>query len=146
MEHIIHAGDIGAQWILDELELIAPVSAVLGNCDYPEYSVLKEGTVVSVRSWEYITLAGLRIFIAHKPEDINHVLFSREPTALLDPLPHVCIHGHTHVPRDEMRGAIRMLCPGSPTKPRGGSKPTVLILDIPQDASVHEVGAQFVSV
>jgi predicted phosphodiesterase len=32
---ILHAGDIGADDVLYELERIARVTAVLGNCDYP---------------------------------------------------------------------------------------------------------------
>ena len=34
---IIHAGDIGGPPVLNELETIAPVVAVLGNNDFPEY-------------------------------------------------------------------------------------------------------------
>ena len=34
---IIHAGDICGPGILEELRILAPVIAVLGNCDYPEY-------------------------------------------------------------------------------------------------------------
>ena len=41
-----------------------------------------------------------------------------------DPLPNVCIHGHTHIPEivvgKEARPADLLLCPGSPTNPRGG--------------------------
>ena len=38
VQHILHAGDIGGQRIIDELRAIAPVTAVLGNNDYdPSY-------------------------------------------------------------------------------------------------------------
>ena len=37
VDHIIHAGDIGDPAILRELETLAPVTAVLGNNDFPEY-------------------------------------------------------------------------------------------------------------
>nr|MDA3937540.1 metallophosphoesterase family protein [Actinomycetota bacterium] len=33
VDHIVHAGDIGGEMILLELETIAPVTAVLGNTD-----------------------------------------------------------------------------------------------------------------
>ena len=33
VDHILHAGDVGLSLILNELELIAPVTAVLGNND-----------------------------------------------------------------------------------------------------------------
>ena len=33
VDHILHAGDVGPEGILDELEAIAPVTAVYGNTD-----------------------------------------------------------------------------------------------------------------
>ena len=33
VNHILHAGDIGDSWIIQELQGIAPVTAVLGNND-----------------------------------------------------------------------------------------------------------------
>ena len=35
VDHILHAGDIGDPSILMGLERIAPVTAVMGNCDGP---------------------------------------------------------------------------------------------------------------
>ena len=37
VEHILHAGDIGQLQILQELEQIAPVTAVCGNTDDPGF-------------------------------------------------------------------------------------------------------------
>lgn len=52
-DFIIHAGDIGAPAVLDELSRVAPVTAVRGNNDkgswasaLPETNVLKVGTTV----------------------------------------------------------------------------------------------------
>jgi hypothetical protein len=36
VEVILHAGDVGQQEVLDELERIAPVRAVRGNVDHPQ--------------------------------------------------------------------------------------------------------------
>lgn len=146
VSHIIHAGDIGSQRILDKLELIAPVTAVLGNCDYPEYYALKEGKVVDVCASEMLELAGRRIFITHKPDGINQALFAFGPNPAMNPLPHICIHGHTHVPKDEMRGVIRILCPGSPVNPRGGSKASVLLLELDEAASPSEAKVEVIAV
>lgn len=33
VDHILHAGDIGTESVLRDLETIAPVTAVSGNCD-----------------------------------------------------------------------------------------------------------------
>ena len=51
-----------------------------------------------------------------------------------DPLPNVCIHGHTHIPEivvgKEARPADLLLCPGSPTNPRGGFPQCVAKIDV----------------
>ncbi|MDR3037500.1 MAG: metallophosphatase family protein [Coriobacteriales bacterium] len=130
VEHIIHAGDIGGQCILEELELIAPVTAVTGNNDYFEdYLTVAQ----SVR----ITLDGTRFFITHTPERALRSLRGYGDIPAGGPLPHVCIHGHTHTPRDEYAGVVRMLCPGSPVRPRN-SGPTVLILEA-TNGQVHSL-------
>jgi putative phosphoesterase len=121
-DHIFHAGDVGAASILDELEAIAPVTAVLGNCDRSDYGF-------SLRPFVSLTLEGIRFFIIHKPFDAEEALRGRGAIAPGQPLPHVCIHGHTHIPCNEFVGSVRVLCPGSPNRPRGGSAPSVLLLD-----------------
>ena len=40
VELILHAGDVGKQEVLDELERIAPVRAVRGNVDPPSLDFL----------------------------------------------------------------------------------------------------------
>ena len=123
VDHIIHAGDIGGQHILDELELIAPLTAILGNCDY-------SGDYTTANQYASITLAGMRLYIAHKPESVTRALMGRGGLLTSAPLPNICIHGHTHVPRNEYTGAILVLCPGSPVRPRGGSMPSVMLLEL----------------
>ncbi|HBT94891.1 MAG TPA: metallophosphoesterase [Coriobacteriia bacterium] len=123
VEHIIHAGDIGGQSILDELELILPVTAVYGNCDY-------FGDYLHAGETAQVTLAGTRFFVVHKPLLVREALKGYGGIAPGDPLPHICIHGHTHVPRDECQGAVRVFCPGSPMRPRDGSRRSVLVLDV----------------
>lgn len=131
VEHIIHAGDIGGQSILDELELIAPVTAVYGNCDY-------FGDYLHAEETAQVTLAGTRFFIAHRPLLVEEALKGYGDITPGDPLPHICIHGHTHVPRDEYQSTVRVFCPGSPMRPRGGSKRSVLVLEV-KDGLVLDV-------
>ena len=128
VDHIIHAGDIGGQHILDELELIAPITAVIGNCDY-------YGDYFTAEETASITLSGKRFFIAHNPQLIMRALSGRGGLPSGSPLPHICVHGHTHIPRNEYAGAVLMLCPGSPVRPRGGSDSTVLLLQLEPDKS-----------
>ncbi len=101
--HIIHAGDIGSPEILWELEAIAPTTAVLGNNDWRDFGP-------SVRHEAALTLEGVRIHVSHFPETAARSAL----TGQFD----LCIHGHTHVPADYIRGAARVVNPGSTTRPR----------------------------
>ena len=119
---IIHAGDIGDQRILDRLELIAPIFAVLGNNDFDEYDR-------SITRFAYPHISGVRFLVAHYPEDVQIKAFTYANNHASRPLPHVCIHGHTHVPRivsGRDAGLVDyIICPGSTSYPRKGSRPSV---------------------
>ena len=97
-DFIIHAGDICGPGIMLELGELAPVCAVLGNNDYPEYGE-SVGTVATPR------IGGVRFLVTHTPTDLRAILSAR--TNVLkpgDPVPQVAIHGHTHVP-ELLRGS-----------------------------------------
>lgn len=121
-DHIIHAGDIGDPAILRELSTLAPVTAVLGNNDFPEYG---EAVGRSART----RIDGVRFLVAHYPRDVRISAFGTGALAPGDPIPDVCIHGHTHVPKleygKEARPAQFVLCPGSASRPRGGNPPSI---------------------
>lgn len=116
-DHIIHAGDIGGLPILRELETLAPVTAVLGNNDYPEYGS-------AVQRFAHPVVDGVRFLVAHYPQDVRITYAGSSALAPGDPIPQVCVHGHTHVPKletgREARPADVLLCPGSAFRPRGG--------------------------
>ena len=116
-DHIIHAGDIGDPSILRELETLAPVTAVLGNNDFPEYGS-------AVGRFARSAIEGVRFLVAHYPQDVRITYAGSSALAPGDPIPQVCIHGHTHVPKletgREARPANVLLCPGSAARPRGG--------------------------
>jgi putative phosphoesterase len=124
---IVHAGDICGLDILTELRSLAPVHAVLGNNDFPEYGS-------GVQRFAQFELAGLRFLVAHYPQDIRSALRGNGPIHPGDPLPHVCIHGHTHVPEiltgKDARPANLIVCPGSVSRPRGGSKPSIAKMEV----------------
>ncbi len=122
-DHIIHAGDICGPHILTELRTLAPVTAVLGNNDFDEY-----GSDVQIFATPVI--GGVRFLVTHYPNQLRSALLGR--TKVLqpgDPIPDVAIHGHTHVPElltgADAAPAGRILCPGSTTHPRGGSKRSI---------------------
>jgi putative phosphoesterase len=81
---ILHAGDVGPQSILDELALIAPVSAVRGNTDAPGNPVLPDRIDR--------TIGGVRIHVSH-----GHELGSPTLPKLLKAYDaDVIVYGHTH--------------------------------------------------
>ena len=81
---ILHAGDVGGDAILDELALIAPVQAVVGNTDSPGDPRLAQSID--------ITIDGVRIHVSH-----GHEVGSPTPEKLLVAYSaDVIVYGHTH--------------------------------------------------
>lgn len=84
VELILHAGDVGGDEILDELELIAPVLAVCGNTDLPGDPRLREAIDR--------TIGGVSVHVSH-----GHELGSPTPERLLERYTaKVIVYGHTH--------------------------------------------------
>ena len=103
VDHILHAGDIGDRSVIEQLEQIAPVTAVSGNvddgqCGSPSETVIK--------------LAGRRIAIRHilyeggKLTKDGRAFLARER-------PDICVFGHTHQPKAERFGRTLLFNPGS---------------------------------
>ena len=126
-DYIIHAGDICDPRILRELETLAPVYAVLGNNDFDEYGA-------HVKRFSKPVIEGVRFLVAHYPQDVALSSFGSRALAAGDPLPHICIHGHTHIPRldsgKKASPADFIVNPGSVTWPRGGFDPSIAKTEI----------------
>lgn len=75
----------------------------------------------------------MKFLIVHRPEDVG----------VPAPDVQVVVHGHTHIPRNQQIGNVRYVNPGSPTRPRGGSDPSIAIMEI-EDGAVVDV--RFVTV
>lgn len=99
-DEVWHLGDVCSPSILDEFSAPdRPLRVVLGNCD-------SQGTwPISLE----LECEGVKFFLTHIPPD-------RAPKGF-----QVVLHGHTHVPRDEMIGNVRWLCPGCITRPNRGA-------------------------
>lgn len=97
-DEIWHLGDVCDPAVLEEFGQIGPqLYVVMGNCDAPS-------------AWpRELTLEreGVKFFLTHIPP-------TRPPKGV-----HAVLHGHTHVPRDEVIGRVRWLNPGCITHPRG---------------------------
>lgn len=126
VEHIIHAGDIGAEPILDELGAIAPVTAVSGNCD------------LGVLGWRLPAVArldvdGCRIAVAHKRALVERSLEGAD----------VAVYGHTHSAHAESVAGVLFLNPGTAGGDmRSGRRHTVAVLD----CAAHPPKARFVEI
>ena len=123
-DHIIHAGDIGNPAILRELETLAPVTAVLGNNDFDEYGQ-------AVGRFARPVIDGVRFLVAHYPRDVKISFAGSGALAPGDPIPQVCVHGHTHVPEI-------VVCPGAAFRPRGGFPRCIAKIDV-SDGCVNSV-------
>jgi len=102
---ILHAGDVYALPILDELEEIAPVIASEGDDDPFEIANDKR-----VKWRQVITLEGVTIWLAHQPE----TWFWDDHNST----PDVIVFGHSHDSALENNGGILRVNPGSPTFPQ----------------------------
>jgi putative phosphoesterase len=118
VELILHAGDVGDQDILDELALIAPVQAVLGNTDDPFALRLPRALD--------LTLGGLTVHVSH-----GHELGRPQPekvAAAYDA--DVCIYGHTHMQKIARVGRQLVVNPGAAGARRFDLLPSVARLTI----------------
>lgn len=126
-DRILHAGDICGPQIIRELETIAPVVAVLGNNDFEEYGA-------HVKRFAHPTIDGVKFLMAHYPQDVRITALGNSALAPGDPIPDVCVHGHTHVPRleygAEARPASYIVNPGSASLPRGGFPRSIAKVEI----------------
>ena len=116
VDEIWHLGDVCAESILDELHALGPpLQLVRGNCD-------------SNFGWPLVldlVRHGLRFRLQHIPPD--------RPPDDCD----VLLHGHTHVPRNEVIGGVRFLNPGCVTRPNRGAPASAAILEILADGNLH---------
>jgi putative phosphoesterase len=118
VELILHAGDVGGQEVLEELSIIAPVQAVLGNTD----AAWEPGLVPSLD----LTLGGLRVHVSH-----GHELGRPRAAALAAAYDaDVIVYGHTHVQRlDRVDGRL-VVNPGAAGPRRFDLLPSVARLAI----------------
>lgn len=122
VDEILHAGDVGDLAILTELEVIAPVAAVIGNVDgwdvrqaWPEKQQLER--------------LGHRIAVVH-----GHQFGRGSPKVkdLAEAFPDfsVVVYGHTHRPLVEKTAGPLVVNPGSAGRRRFGAPVTAAVLTL----------------
>ena len=114
---ILHAGDVGELWVLDQLSRIAPVIAVHGNDDTPQAEA-------GLPYLQTIVVAGQRIVLthAHYPDRTEEVAsrsddwestFQRRMAFARQHGAEIIIFGHTHIPMCLQRKGIWLINPGA---------------------------------
>lgn len=108
---IIHAGDIEHEQFIDNLEQIAPVYAVRGNCDpYDSPNPISRS----------INVGCGQLVVAHRPIDAERAI---------DYNTKIMVYGHTHVATISEEDDLLIINPGSANLPRGGMPASVAILE-----------------
>jgi putative phosphoesterase len=115
-DEIWHLGDVTTPAIIERLRAPGrPLRVVRGNCD-------------DCTNWPLaldFTLCGMRFVLVHIPP--------RVPPAGID----VLLHGHTHVPRNEVVQGVRLLNPGCITRPNRGAPSSYAWLELTKGAELR---------
>lgn len=106
---ILHAGDITVQDVLDDLNKIAPVIAVLGNNDKLD---LKKHEIIEIKEKKILLVHGDKI-------DLYGSGLKYEAD--------IVVSGHTHRPNHEIVNGMHLINPGSSNRPVNSNAFVVLL-------------------
>lgn len=120
VDHILHAGDVGPAELLDELESIAPVTAVWGNTD--GWDVRKR-----VKEIAEVELDGVRIVVIHGMQLGSP---TPEKVAAAYPGAGLVVFGHSHQPMIRQVGPTLAVNPGSAGRQRFRDPVSVALAEI----------------
>ncbi|MFZ0009328.1 MAG: metallophosphoesterase family protein [Steroidobacteraceae bacterium] len=96
--HIVHAGDIGSEQVLQELSAIAPVTAVRGNNDKGPWA----------RALPETELAQFGEVLAYVIHDLAQLDIEPQAAGVT-----VVVSGHSHQPLIQERNSVLYVNPGS---------------------------------
>jgi hypothetical protein len=112
VDMIVHAGDAECRKAFDIFRNIAPVYEVRGNCDRFAHDTPE---AISIE------IGAGKLTVAHRPEVARRA--SGPDTKVL-------VYGHTHISLISQEQDLLVICPGSPTLPRGGLPASVALLSV----------------
>jgi putative phosphoesterase len=98
VDQILHLGDVGKISILDELNKIAPVTAIRGNVD-------REGRCAKLPETDVVLIEGHYIYMLHDFKTLHLNPEAAKFAAVLS--------GHTHVPNFSTKKGVLYFNPGS---------------------------------
>ena len=121
VDHILHAGDIGPVDLLTELEAIAPVTAVYGNCDAWDVRARVPAVVERrIEGLDFVLLHGDQV--GSPTPDRLHAVFPRAD---------VIVYGHTHRPLlTTVDLTVTVMNPGGAGRRRFDLPPSVGIMEL----------------
>jgi putative phosphoesterase len=121
VDHILHAGDIGPLQLIDELEALAPVTAVYGNTDGEEVRRrFPQVTMVELEGFDTVITHG-DLLGSPTPEGLNAAF----------PQAQIIVYGHTHRPLlTVVDVVVTVMNPGGAGHRRFGLPPSVGILEL----------------
>jgi uncharacterized protein len=98
VDQILHLGDVGKASILDELEKIAPVTAIRGNVD-------RDGECSRLPETDVVLVEGHYLYMLHDLKTLHLDPAAAKFAAVL--------YGHTHVPDHYRKKDVLYFNPGS---------------------------------
>lgn len=117
----LHTGDHAEDaYLLEKLTGIEVIK-VLGNCDFnPKLANVDE----------ILTLEGHKLWLTHGHRYMGHTRIGELAWWAKQLEVDVVVYGHTHVPMNKYYGDKLLVNPGSPSRPRGGSKPSFAVMTL----------------
>jgi hypothetical protein len=98
VSQILHAGDVGAPEVLEELRAIAPVTVVRGNVD-------RCGWARGIPHDAVVQVEGVSIYMLHILAELD---LKPEAAGFA-----VVVYGHSHVPTSDVKNGVLYFNPGS---------------------------------
>jgi hypothetical protein len=126
-EMLIHLGDLETDTSEIEEAMQVPVHPCIfirGNCD---------GYERNLKPVAVFDLCGHRFFCTHGHSQgvymsYDNLIYSAEENDC-----DIALFGHIHQPVDETFGDVRILNPGSISRPRGGSRKSYIVMEMSED-------------
>lgn len=130
IKHFLYTGDFYGDAKRLAHHLGISFDGVLGNCDPPNPEAQEEIIV----EW-----AGQKIFIVHGHQYGVKASLNRLYYRAKELQANIVLYGHTHMPMEEIIEDILFINPGSPSRPRGGAKPSFALLELTDKGVKHKI-------
>ena len=121
---VLHAGDFVAASVLEDLQSLGPVEAVVGNLD-------DDALRATLPERRIIELEAVRIGMLH---DAGPRAGREERLRAVFPGCAAIVYGHTHVPQLERRDDVWIVNPGSPTERRSAPAHSMAVIRVSHGA------------